>query len=366
MDRRERPVDLTPAGTSITNRATVNYSVGGQAKRSIESSPTGNTTPGVNAGASTTFVVDNRVDLTVAELRAARRSRRRARPMQRSRSRLRTPVTRRKGYRLTLTEEVGTALFGNTDNADSLGNCVVRVDEDPSAAEGTGNDTFDGTETATAIEVLNPATSVTVFVVSPTVPLTLVNANFANANLQAQTAVDRHERRHARGRRRLGVNYRTTVEIVFADAGNDATQSATTSSRSDRRASRSRRRRPSSTTASAARARERIPGAVVEYVITIANSEHHDGRRRSRISDPIPSATTFQTGSIPARAPSRSRAASAATCIERRRRREPRRLFRNGAARSRRRHGARQHRRRRVATVRFASGSSDRIDSIAI
>ena len=58
---------LTPAGTLIPNRATVNYSVGGQAQAPIESSPTGNTTPGVGAGAGTAFLVDNRVDLTVAE-----------------------------------------------------------------------------------------------------------------------------------------------------------------------------------------------------------------------------------------------------------------------------------------------------------
>ena len=61
------------------------------------------------------------------------------------------------GYQLTLTEEVGTLLFGNTDNADiGLATCVVRVDEDPSAGNGTGNDTYDGTETATAIDVLEP------------------------------------------------------------------------------------------------------------------------------------------------------------------------------------------------------------------
>src|SRR5262245_48265604 len=62
---------MTSAGTSIQNRATVNYSVGGQAQTLIESSPTGNVTPGAGAGASTTFVVDNRVDLTVAELSGA-------------------------------------------------------------------------------------------------------------------------------------------------------------------------------------------------------------------------------------------------------------------------------------------------------
>ena len=59
------------------------------------------------------------------------------------------------GYALTFLEEVGTTLFGNADNA-NFGNLVIRVDEDPSSGNGTGNDTYDGTETATAIDRLNP------------------------------------------------------------------------------------------------------------------------------------------------------------------------------------------------------------------
>ncbi len=55
----------TPSGTSINNRATIDYSVGGVNQDDIESSPTGNSTAGAGAGADTTFVVDNRVDLTV-------------------------------------------------------------------------------------------------------------------------------------------------------------------------------------------------------------------------------------------------------------------------------------------------------------
>jgi hypothetical protein len=55
----------TQSGTNINNRATIDYDVGGVDQEDIESSPTGNSTAGVGAGADTTFVVDNRVDLTV-------------------------------------------------------------------------------------------------------------------------------------------------------------------------------------------------------------------------------------------------------------------------------------------------------------
>src|SRR5689334_22118259 len=58
----------TASGTSITNRATVSYSVSGVSQTPIESSPTGNTNPGTNNGANTAFVVDNKVNLTVTEL----------------------------------------------------------------------------------------------------------------------------------------------------------------------------------------------------------------------------------------------------------------------------------------------------------
>ncbi len=53
----------TASGTSINNLSTLNYSVGGTAQPAIGSSPTGNTS---GAGTATTFVVDNRVNVTVA------------------------------------------------------------------------------------------------------------------------------------------------------------------------------------------------------------------------------------------------------------------------------------------------------------
>jgi uncharacterized repeat protein (TIGR01451 family) len=60
----------TTAGTDVDNMATVNYAVGGNPQTEIESSPTGNSTPGAS-GTLTTFVVDNRVDFTLAQVGGA-------------------------------------------------------------------------------------------------------------------------------------------------------------------------------------------------------------------------------------------------------------------------------------------------------
>jgi len=58
----------TASGTTISNKATVNYSVGAVAQTPIESSPTGNSTPGVGNGTATTFTVVNKVNVTVTQV----------------------------------------------------------------------------------------------------------------------------------------------------------------------------------------------------------------------------------------------------------------------------------------------------------
>ena len=266
--------------------------------------------------------------------------------MPRSRSPLRTPVTRRKGYRLTLTEEVATALFGNTDNA-NLGNLVVRVDEDPSAGQGTGNDTYDGTETATAIEVLNPGYSVTVFIVSPTVPLTLVNANFANVNLQAQTAVI-----NTNGATLVTAstvaNDPTTVEIVFADAGNDASQAATDQFAIQSAALTVTKAQTVLDDGFGSASPRAIPNAVVEYTITVANGSTTTAASGLAISDPIPATTTFQTGLYAGSSDVAITGGGAATCVaETPADTNTRRLLPQRRQPHRRRRGTQQHRSRR-------------------
>ncbi len=58
----------TASNTTISNKATLNYEVGGVAQTLIESSSAGNSTAGVGNGTATTFVVDNKVNLTVAKV----------------------------------------------------------------------------------------------------------------------------------------------------------------------------------------------------------------------------------------------------------------------------------------------------------
>ena len=55
----------TAAGTEVDNTASITYSVGNTLQTAIESSDTGNSTPGVGNGSATTFVVDKKVDLLV-------------------------------------------------------------------------------------------------------------------------------------------------------------------------------------------------------------------------------------------------------------------------------------------------------------
>jgi uncharacterized repeat protein (TIGR01451 family) len=61
----------TNFNTDITNRASVNYSVSGVPQTVINSSPTGNSTPGAGGGADTTFVVDKRLMFIAEETNGA-------------------------------------------------------------------------------------------------------------------------------------------------------------------------------------------------------------------------------------------------------------------------------------------------------
>ncbi len=55
----------TTAGTTINNTASISYSVGGSTQTPIESSEAGNSTPGTGNGVPTDFVVDKKIDLSV-------------------------------------------------------------------------------------------------------------------------------------------------------------------------------------------------------------------------------------------------------------------------------------------------------------
>jgi uncharacterized repeat protein (TIGR01451 family) len=284
---------LTPAGTSIESLATVSYSVGGQAQEEIESSPTGNTTPGAGAGATTEFLVDNRVDLTVAELSVSATVTAPGAVGAVLAFTVTNSGNARQGYQLTISEEIGTLLFGNTDNANmGLANLVIRVDEDPSDGDATGNGTYDGTETAAAIDALNPDATITVFVVATAVPLTLINGNFVNVRLQAQTA-EPDTGGATLTVESAGVNDPATIEIVFADDGEDALESAADQFAIQSAALTVTKAQSVLDDGFGSGSPRAIPGATVEYSITIENLSATTGADDVSISDAVPANTTF-------------------------------------------------------------------------
>jgi len=285
---------MTTAGTSINNRASVNYSVGGLPQAVIESSPTGNVTPGAGAGVDTSFLVDNLINLSVSELSGSATVVTPGMANQVLSFTIANSGNSPEGYQLTVSEEVGTLLFGNNDNANfGLANLVVRVDEDPSGGNGTGNDTYDGTESATSINQLNPGQSITVFVLaSPTVPLTVINGNYANVNLQARAAAPGTNG----GTLEIaspGANLPTTVEILFADTLRDATESATDQFSVVSAGLTITKTQTVLDDGFGSLSPRAIPGAKVLYLTTIENTSTTTPAQLVSFSDPIPANTAL-------------------------------------------------------------------------
>jgi len=169
----------TLANTSVDNLATVNYDVNGNGQTPIESSPTGNSTPG--AGVLTSFLVDNRVNFTLVVQDA-------------------TQVIVAPGDSQVVTEFLltnlgnsvqdfnttvldmpnGANVFGQIDN-DDMALVVVAVDDGDGIPEPGGDDS------ATFVDELGPDLSVTVWVAG-NADLAMLDGNIANVELTAIVA----------------------------------------------------------------------------------------------------------------------------------------------------------------------------------
>jgi len=240
----------TTAGTSVSNTATVNYNVGGVAQAAVTSAPT-------------SFVVDNKIDLTVTEVGGAATT---VVPGQTA-AVLAYLVSNTgnspEGYQLSASNLGGTVLFTRTDNADFAGYSVF-VD---SNANGVYNA---GVDAAANIDSLAKDASVAVFVVV-NIPNGATNAQVVNVRLQARAAVPGTAgatlETQTAGAETVG------VDIVFADAGRDATETA-----DDQYFVASAALAISKTSSvisdpfNGATNPKAIPGATVEYVVTIANT----------------------------------------------------------------------------------------------
>jgi uncharacterized repeat protein (TIGR01451 family) len=274
----------TLSGTTISNQASVNYSVGGVPQTFINSSPTGNSVAGASGGANTTFVVDNLVDLTVAEFGGVPTI---ATPGQNgvaTRFTVTNTGNTAQGYQFILAN-VGGTVFGNIDSTD--------VSLISAAVDSNGNGVYDpGVDTAATIDTLAPDTSATVFIVA-NVPTTTLNGQFANVQLTARVAVAGTNGATLETET-LGADTPGSVDVVFADAGGDATEAAV-----DQYAIQSAALTIAKTSAVAedpingTTDPKAIPGAFVEYAITITNTGAVAATGIA-ISDPMPANTTFR------------------------------------------------------------------------
>lgn len=274
----------TAANTTISNTATVNYTVGSVSQTPIESSPTGNTTPGTGNGAATTFVVDNRIDFTVTELSGGNTV---VNPGQTGAVTAFTVANTGnapQGFALAAANETGTVVFTNTDNTDVTG-LTVFVDSN-------GNNVYDpGIDTAANIDTLPADGSVVVFVVA-NVPVTTSNGQFANVSLTAQAAVP-GTNGATLATETVGADDPNAVDVVFGDDGEDNSEAD-----SDQYAVQSAALSVAKTSAVASDPfngttnPKAIPGATVEYTITLANGGAVSAAGVT-IGDTLPANTTF-------------------------------------------------------------------------
>lgn len=201
----------TLAGTPISNTATINYQVGGVPQTGIESSPTGNSTPGAAAGTPTTFLVDNRIDLIVTETSGTYTD-----VIPNAQKQVLTFTVRNDGNR---TQDFAVSAlpspsdpFGGSDNFDA-NNIQLFVDVN-------ANGVFDlGVDTATHIDELAPDVSVAVFIVAD------IPAIQASGDIAAYTLTVKAHDAGVPGVlggaavQTAGPDTPGIIDVVFADAG---------------------------------------------------------------------------------------------------------------------------------------------------
>ena len=209
----------TAAGTSIDNRATVDYTVSTVAQTAIPSSPTGNSSPG--GGVDTSFLVDDRIDLTLTNQDGANIS---VVPIQLgavTEYLLTNTGNATHDFRLTPTN--GGAVPYPPPAADTFDvNLPISVFVESGATGG-----YQVVEdTATFVDELAANGTATVYIVAD-MPGALVNNDLAVVTLRATTATagpppglgpDSTET--------VGADTPGAVDIVFGDAGTDGFEEA--------------------------------------------------------------------------------------------------------------------------------------------
>jgi uncharacterized repeat protein (TIGR01451 family) len=295
----------TAAGISIANRATVNYTVGAVAQPAIGSSPTGNSS---GAGSDTTFLVDNKIDLNLIETNGAPANTAPGLTTTGTANsvavyKLTNAGNNPQGYTFGVTQPVGGTLF-HTDTFDMLNTRAVVSGAACSSASTTTPTYNSATDTATSVASLNEDACVYVIVLGDT-PNGLPNGAAAIVRLTA-TAVAANTL--AALTQTAGADTPGVVDIVFADSavGVHVAQIARDGKAFDDDEYYVVAPALTVTKTSAVISDpfnllvnpKAIPGATMEYTITVVNAAAGAQATGVVIADVVPANTTYLPGSI--------------------------------------------------------------------
>ncbi|CAA6813279.1 MAG: internalin, putative [uncultured Thiotrichaceae bacterium] len=267
--------DGTLAGTDINNTATITYKVGLVDQTPIESKDGGNAVPGVGQGEATTFKVDKKIDVLVTAGSGV------------------TVVPSADAQAITFTVK-------NEGNSNETFNFATKAD--------VATDDFDLDSCTTPTSVTINAGATTTITVNCDIPDSSSSVN------QGKTALVDLKATANGVTQSTGADDPATVQTVFADS------TGTTEDGADRNAAHSATNtytiataditvnktdavtkmsiNGSDVTGTGVDAPKRIPGATIEYTITVSNAAGAATAAGIVISDPLPSDVTFVSASL--------------------------------------------------------------------
>lgn len=270
----------TPAGDPVANTASVAFEVGGVAQNAITSN-------------TASFVVDQRVDFTLAEVDGAPTPATPGLANAVTSFTLTNTGNALQDFNLSAVNLVGGTINGNVDN--------VQVEDPPRVfADTNGSGVFDAGDDV-FVDELSPdagSNSILVFVVA-NVPVTLVNGDGANVEITATA--------HDAGAAGLGAltaddagaaDDTAAVQVVFANGnggGVEISQDGYAIASADLAATKTSTVIDDGFSVANPKA---IPGATVEYSISIVNSGAQDATGVG-VTDPLDPNVTIALGGYP-------------------------------------------------------------------
>lgn len=303
----------TTAGTTVSNTAIVDFSIGTVSQTAIPSSPTGNSDP--NGGVGTDFLVDRKIDLIVSETSGGYTS---VSPGQQDAALVFTVTNEGNAiqdYSLSALN-ISSDPFGGADNVNVNTSYEIFVDSN-------NNGIFErDVDTATYIDELAQDASATVFVVSniaaladgdiSSVALVAQAAEGGTADTQGSDILADSNGNIAPGGTAVTIaDGAGTVETVFADSAGDIDSSGANGALSNAQHADTDSFKVASAVLLVSKTSEviadtlggvapnakAIPGATVRYTITVDNQGSTSAENLT-ISDIIPSNTSYVEGSL--------------------------------------------------------------------